>query len=265
MNKTEYSGLKKIVSWNVNSVNARLPHLLDYLRTEQPDILCLQELKCMTEKYPKADIEALGYGSQVFGQKAYNGVAILSKSPLELVSENFDDNASDVSARFIACRQNDVVFMCAYVPNGQSLGSEKFLFKLDWLHRMRKYLEAKFSPRDKIVLVGDFNIAPDDRDVYDPVGWKEHIHCSAQERESLSLVTRFGFIDTFRIHNQKNGQFSWWDYRDGSFLENRGLRIDLIFATPSMALKCKGSRIAFEQRSKERPSDHAPVESFFDI
>lgn len=253
-----------IVTWNVNSINARVEHLVEFLNSKSPDYLCLQELKCMNEKFPYAAIEATGYKSCVFGQKAYNGVAVLSKAPLKEISMNFQDGHEDQSARFLVVDAGGFYLMCAYVPNGQAIGHDKFIYKLEWLKRAKKYLQDNFKPTQKIVLVGDFNIAPDDRDVYDPIAWKDHIHCSAEERVALQNLQSFGFVDTMRIHHQDKGIFSWWDYREMSFFQNRGLRIDMIYATPKMALHCTSSTVVREMRSKERPSDHAPVIAEFD-
>jgi exodeoxyribonuclease III len=252
-----------IVSWNVNSINARIEHLVDFLKTNEPDYVCLQELKCMNEKYPYQEIEKAGYKSSVFGQKAYNGVAILSKSTVKEVSLNFQDGQEDQNARFLAVDTGSFYLMCAYVPNGQAIGHDKFLYKMQWLKRAKNYLQKNFNSAQKIVLVGDFNIAPDDRDVYDPIAWKGHIHCSDTERDALKELQSFGFIDTLRIHHQQKDIFSWWDYREMSFLKNRGLRIDMIYATPKMAMHCKAASIVREMRAKERPSDHAPVVSIF--
>lgn len=249
----------RLVTWNVNSIHARLDRVLAFLQRESPDFLCLQELKCTDERYPYEALDAAGYKSTVFGQKAYNGVAILSKKPVTLRHKNFGISHSDESARLMAIDTGTFTLINAYVPNGQAVGSEKFSYKLDWLARARQYLDRNFKASQNIVFVGDFNIAPDDRDVYDPISWKEHIHCSTPEREALSLVCGFGLVDVFRIHEQKHGIFSWWDYREMSFVANKGLRIDLIYATPPMALLCQSVRVDRDERKGEKPSDHAPV------
>ena len=252
-----------VVTWNVNSINARLDRLLAFLKRESPDYLCLQELKCMDDKYPYEAIQACGYESVVFGQKAYNGVAILAKKPLKVCARNFSDNNEDQSARFIAITEGDLTIMCAYVPNGQAVGSEKYAYKLDWLARAKQYIQTQHKQSEKIVFVGDFNIAPDDRDVYDPVAWLEQIHCSYKEREALKSLVSFGFIDTLRIHHDEAKIFSWWDYRELSFVQNKGLRIDLIYATPPMAMRCTGVRVDRDERKGDKPSDHAPVIATF--
>lgn len=252
-----------VVTWNVNSINARLERLLAFLKRESPDYLCLQELKCPNDKYPYEAITNAGYHSVVFGQKAYNGVAVLSKKPTTIQSTNFLDQDADQSARFMTVDTGDFKILNAYVPNGQSVDSEKFPYKLNWLARARAYLDIHLNPSDPIVLVGDFNIAPDDRDVYDPIAWKNHIHCTPQERDALARLLSFGFIDTMRMFQQGAGIFSWWDYRDGSFIQNKGLRIDMIYATPSLAMRCKSVRIDMDERRGEKPSDHAPVIATF--
>ena len=254
----------KIVTWNVNSLNSRLERVKAFLDRESPDFLCLQELKCADEKYPHEAISELGYHSAIFGQKAYNGVAVISKKPVEILFRNFDPH--DEASRMIAVRTTygfDIIN--AYVPNGQSLGSEKYAYKLAWLKQAKKFIQSHWKATDKLVFVGDFNIAPDDRDVYDPVAWKEHIHCSAGERAALNDLLSVGFIDTLRMHDQNAGVFSWWDYRELSFARNKGLRIDLIYATPPAASLCRSVNVDRDERRGEKPSDHAPVIGTFDF
>ena len=254
----------KVVTWNVNSINSRLERVKAFLERESPDYLCLQELKCADEKFPFEAIKATGYHFAIYGQKAYNGVAVLSKEPVEMLFKNFDP--ADDAARSITVRTvHNIDLICAYVPNGQSLGSEKFLYKMEWLKKAKTFLDTNYKPSDKLVFVGDFNIAPDDRDVYDPVAWKEHIHCSTGERLALNQLTSFGLIDTLRMHDQSSGVFSWWDYRELSFARNKGLRIDLIYATPPAAALCRGVRIDRDERRGDKPSDHAPVIATFDV
>jgi exodeoxyribonuclease-3 len=256
----------KVVSWNVNSINTRLERVKAFLDRESPDYLCLQELKCADEKFPLEAIQAAGYHAAFFGQKAYNGVAVISKEPVEILFKNFSDHDSDDASRTITVRtKHNFDLICGYIPNGQSLGSEKFQYKMEWLKRAKAFLTRHWTPADRLIFVGDFNIAPDDRDVYDPVAWKEHIHCSTGERNALGELTSFGLIDTFRMHDQSAGVFSWWDYRELSFTRNKGLRIDLVYATPAMASLCRGVRIDRDERRGDKPSDHAPVIATFDI
>ncbi len=254
----------KVVTWNVNSINSRLERVKAFLERESPDFLCLQELKCSEDKYPLESITATGYHSAIFGQKAYNGVAILSKKPVEILFRNFDPD--DDASRSITIRTPfGFDLINAYVPNGQAVGTEKYAYKLAWLKKAKKFVQQHWTPSDKLVFVGDFNIAPDDRDVYDPVAWKEHIHCSAGERTALNDLVSIGFIDSFRMHDQSSGVFSWWDYRELSFARNKGLRIDLIYATPLAAASCRSVRIDKDERRGDKPSDHAPVIATFDF
>ena len=255
----------KVTTWNVNSVNSRLERVKAFLARESPDYLCLQELKCVDEKFPHEAFLECGYHSAIFGQKAYNGVAVLSKEPVEILFKNFDDDISDEQSRTITVRTNHGFdLISAYVPNGQSFGSDKYAYKMQWLNRAKSFLNRHWSPSSAVVLVGDFNIAPDDRDVYDPVAWKDHIHCSPDERRALGELVAFGLIDTFRMHEQGDSLFSWWDYREMSFSRNKGLRIDIIYCTPPQAAKCRRVTIDREERSGEKPSDHAPVTAVFD-
>jgi exodeoxyribonuclease III len=256
----------KVVSWNVNSVNSRLERVLSFLRREIPDYLCLQELKCSDEKFPLKELQDAGYHAAFFGQKAYNGVAVISRQPVEILFKNFDDNSPDEAARSITVRtSHGFDLICGYIPNGQSIGSEKYLYKMDWLARARSFLDRHWTPKSPLIFLGDFNIAPEDRDVYDPIAWKDHIHCSTGEREALSRLVSFGLIDTHRIHEHGDKVFSWWDYRELSFARNKGLRIDLIYATPPAAGKCRSVRIDRDERRGEKPSDHAPVIGEFDF
>lgn len=254
----------KVVTWNVNSINSRLERIKAFLERESPDFLCLQELKCSDDKYPIEAIQSSGYHSAIFGQKAYNGVAVLSKQPVEILFRNFDP--SDDASRSITIRTpHGFDLINAYVPNGQSVGSEKYAYKLAWLKKAKQFIQHHWKPTDKLVFVGDFNIAPDDRDVYDPVAWKEHIHCSAGERAALNDLVSVGLIDTYRMHDQSSGVFSWWDYRELSFARNKGLRIDLIYATPPAAAACRSVRIDKDERRGDKPSDHAPVIAAFEF
>lgn len=254
-----------VATWNVNSINSRLERLKAFLERSSCDYVCLQELKCSDEKFPLQAVNDAGYHAAFFGQKAYNGVAILSRKPVEILFKNFCDNHTDDAARTITVRTADKFdLICAYVPNGQSVGSEKYAYKLDWLKRGKKFLQKHWKPSDNLVVVGDFNIAPDDRDVYDPVAWKEHIHCSQGERAALTDFVSFGLIDALRVIDQSPGIFSWWDYRELSFPRNKGLRIDLIYATATMASRCGSVSVDRDERRGEKPSDHAPVIAVFD-
>ncbi len=250
----------KITSWNVNSVKARLPRLLAYLETVKPDVVCLQELKCVDEGFPAESIAQAGYKFVTHGQKTYNGVAILSKNNLENVSRGFSDGGDDSASRLIGADvAPGVRVYSAYVPNGQSVGSDKYVYKLEWLKRLKAYLERTHQPSEKLVLVGDFNVAPEDRDVHDPKAWEGQVLCSEPERRALQEVRAFGFEDTFRRFHEEGGRFSWWDYRMLAFPKNRGLRIDFVWATPPAAKLCSAADIARDERKGAQPSDHAPV------
>ena len=256
----------KIVTWNFNSVAMRKDRLLAFLERERPDALCLQELKCIDEKFPMGEINDAGYHASVFGQKAYNGVAVITKQKPLKVQRNFGAPLDDEASRFIAVKLPEGIWvMSAYCPNGQALGTEKFAYKLDWFIRLRRYLDSNHNRTEKIALVGDFNITPEDADVYDPIALKEQIHTSSQERAALKQVVGFGFYDTFRLHHKEAGLFSWWDYRQMAFPQNRGLRIDMIYATPPLAQQSTGARIDREERKGDKPSDHAPVIADFDL
>ena len=263
--------LVKIATWNVNSVLQRLDRVTAFLAREQPDFLCLQELKGADEKFPHDAVQAAGYRAEVFGQKGYNGVAILThaqriKSKPAKVIRNFGDGGDDTSARFISGTwdighpgERPLTVMSAYIPNGQSVGSEKYIYKLEWFQRLRKYLDTHHKTNDLVALTGDFNVAPADIDVYDPEGWREHIHTSTRERQGLHRVTSFGLVDTYRKLHPDDPGYSWWDYRQLSFPQNKGLRIDLIYATQPLAEICRECRVDRNERKGEKPSDHAPV------
>ena len=252
----------KIASWNVNSLNVRLPHVLDWLASAQPDILGLQETKTVDEKFPVADIEAAGYHVVFSGQKTYNGVAVLSRQqPADMVTDipGLDDH----QRRVMGVTIGDIRFLNLYVPNGSEVGSEKYDYKLGWLASLADYVQAQLAQHPKLVIAGDFNIAPDDRDVYDPAAWGEQILCSPLERAALRNITDLGMSDTFRLFEQEEKCFSWWDYRAAGFRRNLGLRIDLILASPALSERCTASYVDSAPRKLERPSDHAPVVAEF--
>jgi len=253
----------KLASWNVNSIRVRLPQVLDWLKAEQPDILGLQELKMPTEVFPATDFEQAGYQSVAFGQKTYNGVALLSREQPTDVSRGLPDY-SDEQRRVIAATYGDVRVVNIYVPNGQTVDSDKYQYKLAWLDALEAYLQEELRQFPKLVVMGDFNIAPDDQDVHDPDEWRDRVLCSARERDRLSKLLAVGLEDTFRLFDQPENTFSWWDYRAAGFRRNRGLRIDLILASSALTKCCSASRIDREPRALERPSDHAPAWAVFD-
>ena len=248
-----------IATWNVNSVLARLPLVLQWLGRARPDVLCLQETKCADERFPAREFAELGYRSEAHGQPTYNGVAILSRAPLTEVQRGFPGEEEGSHARLLAATVGGVRVVNVYVPNGQSVGSEKFAFKLKWVRRLREFLDEECWPDDDVLLCGDFNVAPEDRDVHDPELWRGKILCSRPEREALALVKEWGFADAFRLHNEGEGHYSWWDYRAGSFRRNTGLRIDHVWLSEPLAARCKRAWIDKEPRGWERPSDHTPV------
>jgi len=248
----------KLASWNVNSLNVRLPHVLDWLRSQQPDALCLQELKLEDAKFPLAAIEDAGYHAVFDGQKTYNGVAILSRSRPEDVSKGMPGFA-DEQKRVIAATVNGLRVICIYVPNGQSLESDKYQYKLRWLEALAGYMKQQIADYGEVALLGDYNIAPEDRDVHDPKAWEGQVLCSAPERAALQKLMALGLKDSFRLFDQPDKSYSWWDYRMNGFRRNLGLRIDHILLTEPVAARCESAAIDLAPRKLERPSDHAPV------
>jgi exodeoxyribonuclease-3 len=248
----------KIATWTVNSLNVRLPHVLDWLRLHQPDALCLQELKMEDAKFPQDEILAAGYQSVFVGQKTYNGVAILSRTPATDVVRNIPGHADD-QKRVIVATVDNVRVVCAYVPNGQSVGSEKYQYKLEWLQAFRQWLAAEASLHPRLAVLGDYNIAPEDRDVHDPKAWEGQVLVSEPERAAFRGLVELGLADSFRLFEQPEKSFTWWDYRMNGFKRNLGLRIDHILLSPALAARCSSCAVDLGPRKLERPSDHAPV------
>lgn len=246
----------KLATWNVNSLKVRLPHVLDWLPANQPDVLCLQETKTEDANFPLEEIRQAGYQAVYSGQKTYNGVAILSKSGVEDVTYGIPD-FSDEQKRVVAATVAGVRVICVYVPNGQSVDSDKYRYKLDWLKALNTWLAEELKRNQKLVLLGDYNIAPEDRDVYDPEGWKGNVLVSEPERDAFRALEQLGLRDAFRLFEQPEKSYSWWDYRMMAFRRNRGLRIDHILLSP--ALQCTSCVIDKAPRKLERPSDHTPV------
>jgi exodeoxyribonuclease III len=254
----------KIAAWNVNSLKVRLPHVLDWLTQHSADVLCLQEIKCEDEKFPREAIEAAGYHVAYCGQKTYNGVAILSRLPIADLCPGIA-NFEDVQKRVISATIAGIRFVCAYVPNGQSVGSEKYEYKLRWLAAFNEGLRTELKQHSLVAVLGDYNIAPEDIDVHDPQAWEGQILCSESERRAFRALLDLGFKDSFRLFPQEEKSFSWWDYRMNQFKRNMGLRIDHILVSEPLALHCKASGIDIAPRRLERPSDHAPVWAEFEI
>ena len=246
----------KIATWNVNSLKVRLPHVLDWLAANQPDALCLQELKCENKAFPLAEIEATGYQAVFNGQKTYNGVAILSKKPLADVTLDIPGFA-DEQKRIIAGTLDGVRIVCGYFPNGQAVGSDKFAYKLAWLEALTGWLRAELLVTPRLVLAGDYNIAPEDRDAHPD--WEHEIHVSVPERDAFKALLGLGLTDAFRLFEQDERSFSWWDYRMMAFRRNVGLRIDHLLLSAPLAEKCSACFVDKTPRKLERPSDHAPV------
>ena len=255
----------KLATWNVNSLRVRLPQLADWIAGAQPDVIALQETKLPDGDFPKAQIEALGYQAVFSGQRTYNGVAILSRHPIggEIVVEI--PSFPDEQRRVLAVETAGIRVVNLYIPNGQTVGSEKFDYKLRWLAKLRDWLEREAAQHPRLVVLGDFNIAPEDRDVHDPAAWQGSVHVSEPERAALRDLLALGLADVFRNFEQTPASFSWWDYRAAGFRRNHGLRIDLILATRELAARCTSCSIDREPRTAERPSDHTPVIATFDI
>jgi exodeoxyribonuclease-3 len=249
----------RIASWNVNSIRMRRERVLAFLERENVDVLCLQELKGTDRDFPAADFEAAGYRCVVHGQKTYNGVAILSRLEPQEVVTGLDDGVKDDHARLVGATFGGVRVFSAYVPNGQVVGSDKWDYKRDWLGRLRMHLDGRHDPSQLLALCGDFNVAPEARDVHDPALWEETVIFHPLARESLAGVTSWGLVDTFRLHDQSGGKYSWWDYRMLAFPKNLGVRIDFVFASRPLAQLCTSAWIARDERKGQQPSDHAPV------
>ena len=255
----------KIATWNVNSITIRLEQVLNWLEKTETDVLCLQETKTVDEKFPVEAIENAGYRVAFHGEKSYNGVAILSKHEISDVRKNFPDDTPEAPKRLIAATVRDVHIVNTYIPNGTELWSDKFAFKLDWLQRLRRFFDENFDVNSDVLLCGDFNVAPDERDVWNVGFWEGKIHFSKPERAAIHHVKQWGFTDVFRQANGDEKKFSWWNYREGAFFKNQGLRIDHIWTSKSLAEKCVGCWIDRKPRGAERPSDHTPVVAEFEI
>ena len=250
----------KLVTWNVNSLNVRLPRLIDWLRANAPDVVCLQETKLEDAKFPVEALRQAGYASAFAGQKTYNGVAILTREGLAVADvapgiDGFDD----AQKRVIAATVEGIRVVCVYVPNGQAVGSDKYAYKLDWCRAAAAHLRDALSRHPQLAMAGDFNVAPDDRDVHDPALWEGQVLCSEPERAAFRDFLAAGLSDSFRLFDQPPKVFSWWDYRQLAFPKNRGLRIDHVLLSEALAARCTSSRIDRDARKGEKPSDHAPA------
>jgi len=259
--------MTRIATWNVNSLRVRLPQVLEWLAAHQPDVLALQETKLPDEIFPVAELAAAGYSVVFNGQRTYNGVALLARGTGRDFADVVRDlpGIEDPQRRVLAASIGPVRVVNLYVPNGQSVDSDKYRYKLDWLRALRDWMRAETERHPHVLMLGDFNIAPEDRDVHDPDRWAGGVLVSAPERDALRELLALGFSDVFRHFEPATGHYSWWDYRQGAFRRDHGLRIDLILAAEALAGRCLGSSIDREPRRSDRASDHTPVVAEFDI
>jgi len=248
-----------IATWNVNSIRARLERLLAWLDRTEPDIVCLQELKVADGDFPIAEVEAAGYRAVYHGQRTYNGVAILSRTEATAVRVGLADGVEDDEARLIGATVDGLRIVSAYVPNGKTVGSDKWTYKLEWLGRLERHLAEYYRPAEPLVLCGDFNVAPEDRDVARPDEWRDSVLCHADGRAALARIGRWGLVDTVRLLDPGPGPFTWWDYRMLGFPKGNGLRIDHLFVTEPLVAPCVRAWVDRDQRKGKLPSDHAPV------
>jgi exodeoxyribonuclease-3 len=254
----------RIATWNVNSLRVRLPHVLSWLAEHMPDVLALQEIKLKDENFPHLELNAAGYRALASGQTAYNGVALLARTPLAdpiTALPGFVDE----QRRVLGATVNGIRIWNLYVPNGQRVGSEKYQYKLAWFEHLHAMLRDEITRYPRLIVTGDFNVAPEDRDVHDPAAWEGKVLCSEPERAAFRILLDLGLVDTFRLFDQPEGSFSWWNYRTRGFRGNRGLRIDHILASPALAERCRRATIDRTPRAWERPSDHAPAVAEFDV
>jgi exodeoxyribonuclease-3 len=256
----------KVATWNINGINSRLQHVLDWCAANDPDVLCLQELKCIDSRFPAQKLRAAGFPYAEFhGEKSYNGVAILSKHRVYGLRKNFLDDQDDAPRRLIGGTINGLRLVNVYAPHGTALGSDKMAYKLNWFERLRNYFDTAFSVDDHVLLVGDLNVAPHEMDVWKPSLWKDKTHFSKPERDSIRDLKRWGFVDVFRQINEGEKAFTWWSNFHNDFEKDRGLRIDFIWASPPLAETCVDCFVDKEPRAWEHPSDHAPVVAEFRI
>ena len=249
----------KLATWNVNSIRIRLPRLLAWLERRRPDVVCLQEVKVTDEDFPRAELEALGYRVLVAGQRTYNGVAILSRAAPTEVARALPDDGDDAQRRLLVADVGGLRVVNVYGPNGQEVGSEKYAYKLDWYRRFRAFLDAGADAGRPVVVCGDLNIAPEDRDVWDPERWRGQVMASEPERAAFRSLLAWGLSDALRLHRLEGGLFTWWDYRAGAFHRGWGLRIDHILVSASVARGCSAVEIDRDERKGPKPSDHVPV------
>jgi exodeoxyribonuclease-3 len=248
-----------IATWNVNSILARMSSVTRWLDLVKPDVLCMQETKCTDDKFPTLVFQERGYQCQLFGQQSYNGVAILTKGECEVGRRGYPEDDETAQSRLLTTTAGGINIVNVYVPNGQMVGSEKYGFKLGWMRRLREFFDANYDRTAPVLLCGDFNVAPEERDVYDVRLWQGRILFSEQERAALQHIKDWGFTDAFRLHTEAGGNYSWWDYRAGAFRRKLGLRIDHIWISDPLVKRNVRTWIDMEPRTWEKPSDHAPV------
>jgi exodeoxyribonuclease-3 len=253
-----------VATWNVNSILARLPNVVRWLDKVGPDVLCMQETKCTDDKFPLDVFQERGYQCTIFGQQSYNGVAILSRGPCEIAQRGYPDDDDTAQSRLLSTTINGIRIVNVYIPNGQMVGSEKYAFKLDWMGRLRSFFDRHYDKGSPVLLCGDFNVAPEERDVHDVRLWQGRILFSEPERTALQVIKDWGFTDAFRLHTEAGGNYSWWDYRAGMFRRNMGLRIDHIWISQPLVTKNTQTWIDMDPRTWEKPSDHAPVVAEFE-
>lgn len=257
------AGAVKIASWNVNSVKVRLPHLLDFLRSAQPDVLCLQETKCLADEFPRLEIRALGYHTEALGQRAYNGVALLSREPAREVMCGLPEPGGDDQARYIEASFGnegaEVRVASLYVPNGNPVGTDKFAYKLAWMERLAAHVRDLLPRERPFVLAGDYNVCPTDEDVYDPVAWRDDALCRLETRSHFRILLNLGLTDAYRVFHHQSHRYTFWDYQAGRWNRDEGLRIDHLLLSPQAADRIAACDIDKAPRAKERASDHTPV------
>ena len=246
-------------TWNVNSVLARMPSVIRWLDDVKPDVLCMQETKCTDDKFPTLLFQERGYQCQLFGQQSYNGVAILTREACDTTHRGYPGDDETAQSRLITSCVSGINIVNVYIPNGQKVGSDKYEMKLGWMQRLREFLDSSYDPKMPVLLCGDFNVAPEERDVHDPRLWQGRIMFSEQERGTLQHIKDWGFTDAFRLHTEAGGKFTWWDYRAGAFRRNQGLRIDHMWISEPLISRNARTWIDMEPRTWDRPSDHAPV------
>ena len=253
----------KITTWNVNSIRARLERVLDWVDRRQPDVAALQETKVVDEAFPREAFEERGYHVEIYGQKTYNGVALISRTPMEQVIRGFGDDPEE-QRRLISAVIDGVRVVNVYVPNGQAVDSPKYPYKLEWLAKLRTFLDEHVGRDEPVLVMGDFNVAPTDLDVHDPEKWRDKVLCSDPERDALARICGWGLTDLFREYDEEGERYTWWDYRTLGFPRNAGLRIDLILGSEAALERCQGVVIERDERKGQKPSDHAPVTAYLD-